>query len=301
MSEVIMPPRTDMAVPPAVSIGMPVYNGGKYIREALDSLLDQSFTDFELIISDNASTDGTEAICQQYAAKDARIRYVRQPVNLGALANFTFVLDEARGGYFMWAAADDRWDPNWISEMLNAMNTTPANAAFGKIQCIDEHSQELNHYANNLTFEYLGPRWLRQLKYFLQFEGAGKANPIYALWKTADLREIKLSNYLHDYLIVFDLLKNTEMAGCSATKIYKRIHSDCEGGGVSASSGRGVAETVGLAWKYLVRPIPGGLIPEYLRLTAGSRMLLIVALPVKYLAAYWFIISNSRFSFRKTA
>ena len=106
--------RTDTAVPAAVSIGMPVYNGEKYIREALDSLLGQSFTGFELIISDNASTDGTEAICQQYAAKDSRIRYVRQPVNLGALDNFTFVLDEARGGYFMWAAADDRYDGHGI-------------------------------------------------------------------------------------------------------------------------------------------------------------------------------------------
>ncbi|MBW8330067.1 MAG: glycosyltransferase [Thiobacillus sp.] len=300
MSEIAMAHRTETAVPPAVSIGMPVYNGEKYIREALDTLLGQSHTDFELIISDNASTDGTEAICQQYAAKDSRIRYVRQPVNLGALANFTFVLDEARGECFMWAAADDKWDSSWISEMLNAMKKTGANAAFGKIQCIDEHSQELNHYANNLTFEYRGPRWLRQLKYFVQFEGAGKANPIYAIWKAADLREIKLKNYQHDYLIVFDLLKNTEMAGCSATKIYKRIHSDCEGGGVSASSRRGIAETIGLVWKYLVRPIPGGLISEYFRLAAGNKMPLVAALPLKYLVAYWFIISNSRFSIRKT-
>ncbi|WNC86000.1 glycosyltransferase family 2 protein [Thermosynechococcus sp. QKsg1] len=89
-----------------LSIGMPVYNGAKFIREALDSLLAQTFTDFELIISDNASTDETEAICREYAAKDKRIRYVRQAQNLGAAANFKYVLDEARGEYFMWAAAD---------------------------------------------------------------------------------------------------------------------------------------------------------------------------------------------------
>ncbi len=301
MSEVTMGHRTDAVAPPAVSIGMPVYNGGKYIREALDSLLGQSHADFELIISDNASTDETESICQQYAAQDSRIRYVRQPVNLGALANFTFVLDKARGGGFMWAAADDKWDPNWISEMLNAMKKTGANAAFGKIQCIDENSQELNHYANNLAFEYLGPRWLRQLKYFLQFEGAGKANPIYALWKSADLREIKLNEYRHDYLIVFDLLSKTEVVGCSGSRIYKRIHSDCEGGGVSVSSSSSVVATTRLMWNYLVRPIPGGLISEYVCLAVGHRALLVAALPLKYLVAYWFIISNSRFSFRKTA
>jgi len=93
---------------PKVSIGMPVYNGSPFIREALDSLLNQTFTDFELIISDNASTDETESICREYAAKDPRIRYVRQPENRGALLNFRFVLDEAVGTYFMWAAADDR-------------------------------------------------------------------------------------------------------------------------------------------------------------------------------------------------
>src|ERR1035437_6848500 len=92
---------------PKVSIGMRVYNGGKYIRRALASLLAQTFTDFELIISDNASTDGTEAICREYAAGDPRIRYVRQGENLGAMANFRFVLNEAGGEYFMWAAHDD--------------------------------------------------------------------------------------------------------------------------------------------------------------------------------------------------
>lgn len=301
MAESAMTHRADTAVPPAVTIGMPVYNGGKYVREALDSLLGQTYTDFEVVISDNASTDETEAICRQYAAKDSRIRYVRQAVNLGAAANFTFVLDEARGGHFMWAAADDAWDPDWVSELLSAMKLTGANAAFGKIQCIDEHSRGLSHYANNMTFEYRGSRWLRQLKYFLQFESAGKANPIYALWKVADLRGVRLDNYLYDYLIVFDLLNKTEMAGCSDSKLYKRIHSDSVGGGVPTSSGRGIAETIGHIWKILVRPIPGGLIAGYLRLAAGNRMFLVATLPLKYLVAYWFIISNSRFSFRKAA
>jgi len=92
---------------PKVSIGMPVYNGEKLIREALDSLLAQTFTDFELIISDNASTDSTEAICRKYVKEDLRIRYVRQPENRGAEFNFQFVLNEAKGEYFKWMAYDD--------------------------------------------------------------------------------------------------------------------------------------------------------------------------------------------------
>src|SRR5450759_757223 len=94
------------ATAPTVSIGMPVYNGEKYISEALDALLAQTFTNFELLISDNASTDGTTAICRHYADRDSRIHYVRQSENRGGVANFKFVLDEARGEYFMWAACD---------------------------------------------------------------------------------------------------------------------------------------------------------------------------------------------------
>ncbi len=99
---------------PTVSIGMPVYNGAEYIREALDSLLAQTFTDFELIISDNASNDATTEICQEYAKKDVRIRYILQAENLGPTANFQLVLSEAKGQYFMWAAHDDRWESTFL-------------------------------------------------------------------------------------------------------------------------------------------------------------------------------------------
>lgn len=99
---------------PKVSIGMPVFNGEQFIRKALDSVLEQSFSDFELIISDNASTDATEYICRGYAARDQRIRYVRQSTNLGAAANFKFVFGDARGEYFMWAACDDTRSPDFI-------------------------------------------------------------------------------------------------------------------------------------------------------------------------------------------
>ena len=101
---------------PTVCIGMPVYNGANYIHEALDSLLAQTFTDFELIISDNASTDDTQAICEEYERRDSRIRYVRQSENKGAAENFRVVLDCAKANLFMWAAFDDLWAPNYLME-----------------------------------------------------------------------------------------------------------------------------------------------------------------------------------------
>ena len=97
-----------------VSIGMPVYNGEKFIRAAIQSFLQQTHRNFELIISDNASTDMTESICREYAVKDKRVRYVRQPQNFGPGHNFKFVFDEACGEYFMWAACDDIFSKNFV-------------------------------------------------------------------------------------------------------------------------------------------------------------------------------------------
>lgn len=105
---------------PIVSIGMPVFNGGRSIREALNSLLSQNFKDFELIISDNASTDDTESICREYLVKDDRIRYFRQPATTVSFKNFGYVLKQARGEYFMWAAIDDVWAPEFIEANLES-------------------------------------------------------------------------------------------------------------------------------------------------------------------------------------
>lgn len=106
---------------PLVSIGFPVYNGGKFLRTAIQSLLDQTHVNFELILSDNASTDDTSAICREFAERDARITYVRNATNIGALANFLSVLSQARGDYFMWAAHDDWWEPEFIEENLREL------------------------------------------------------------------------------------------------------------------------------------------------------------------------------------
>lgn len=107
---------------PLVSIGMPVYNGEKYIRRALDSLLAQDHENMELIISDNASTDSTWEVLQTYACQDRRIILFRQSENIGPIQNFQFVLDQARGEYFLWAAHDDYRDNNYVSTLLKIMN-----------------------------------------------------------------------------------------------------------------------------------------------------------------------------------
>ena len=106
---------------PFICIGMPVYNGEMFIRQALDSLLAQSYENFQLIISDNASTDATREICEEYAIKDIRIKYLRQKKNLGATNNFKYVLEQASGDYFMWAAHDDEWDARFIDTLIKVL------------------------------------------------------------------------------------------------------------------------------------------------------------------------------------
>ena len=114
-----------MTASPRVSIGVPVYNGEKYLAEALDALLAQTFTDFEMIISDNASTDSTEDICRQYLAADPRVRYIRQERNIGAAPNHDVVLRESRGEFFKWAAHDDLYGPDLLLRCVEAMDERP--------------------------------------------------------------------------------------------------------------------------------------------------------------------------------
>lgn len=124
---------------PAVTIGMPIYNAERYLRRALDALLGQDFDDFELLISDNGSTDSTEFICLEYAAKDCRIRYVRHAVNRGMQFNFPFVLEQARGEFFMWAAHDDVYAPTFISKCLTRLRQSPdAVACCSEVVFLDE-------------------------------------------------------------------------------------------------------------------------------------------------------------------
>jgi glycosyltransferase involved in cell wall biosynthesis len=132
---------------PRVTIGLPVYNGAQFIEEALDSLLAQTFTDFELIISDNASTDQTEQICRSYAARDKRIRYLRQAHNIGAGNNFNYVFERASGEYFKWVAHDDVYDAEFLSKCVSLLDEAPPSVVLcvPRIKLIDEQSNVISH------------------------------------------------------------------------------------------------------------------------------------------------------------
>jgi glycosyltransferase involved in cell wall biosynthesis len=108
---------------PRVTIGLPVYNGEEILPDAIESVLLQSFKEFVVIISDNASTDNTEKICEEFLSKDSRIKYIRQEKNLGPVGNFNFVKDQADTEYFIWLACDDRWEKDFLENAVAAMDT----------------------------------------------------------------------------------------------------------------------------------------------------------------------------------
>jgi len=110
---------------PALTIGMPVFNGARYIRSSIDSILSQSFGDFELIVSDNASTDDTEAIVRSIAAQDPRVRYRRNAENIGLSPNFNLLVPRARGRFFKWATADDLIRKGFLDRCIAQLEAEP--------------------------------------------------------------------------------------------------------------------------------------------------------------------------------
>jgi len=119
---------------PKLTIGLPVYNGELFIKRAIKSILSQTFTDFELVISDNASTDSTYQICQNFMKNDKRIRLFKQEQNIGIHRNFYFLLSEAKGEYFAWAAVDDFLDVDFMEKNLNVLKSNSSIvSSVGKI------------------------------------------------------------------------------------------------------------------------------------------------------------------------
>ncbi|HTT66619.1 MAG TPA: glycosyltransferase family 2 protein [Gemmatimonadales bacterium] len=139
---------------PLVSVGVPVYNAERFLARALDSLLGQTLSDFELIISDNASADGTAGICEQYARADRRVRYVRQARNIGAARNWNVVAREARGVFFKWASGNDTCAPTMLEQCVRALQADPGVVlCYGRTELVDERDQPIERYAGDLAFE----------------------------------------------------------------------------------------------------------------------------------------------------
>lgn len=214
---------------PLVSIGMPVYNGEKYIRQALDSLLAQDFKDFELIISDNASTDCTAEICQEYLVRDQRIKYHRNNINLGLWENFNKVLTLARGLYFMWAACDDIWELSYISKLIKIIESNKSIVlASTDFDNIDENGKRIRIYPKILKLSSSETIFKRLFQFIMFEESDGKANLMYGIMRLNTLKEIggfnkTLGEFASDDLFLFSMLFKGNFYIIDKLLFHKRI------------------------------------------------------------------------------
>jgi len=211
---------------PRVSIGVPVYNGERYLAEALDAALAQTFRDFELIISDNASTDRTEAICRDYAARDARIRYYRQPTNLGATQNYNRLFDLAQGVYFKWAAYDDLYSPNFLEQAVAVLEQNPeVTVAYGKSYRIDEHGRNVGYEPVDLNLRQASAR-ARYAAYHRRFQQHRNCNAVFGLIRANALaRTPRIGNYVaSDEVLLGELALQGHIVELPEAFFYRRDH-----------------------------------------------------------------------------
>jgi glycosyltransferase involved in cell wall biosynthesis len=174
---------------PTVSIGIPVYNGERYLAETVHAFLHQTYEDFELVICDNASTDGTERIGRDLAALDSRVRYERNAVNIGSARNYRRAFELTHGKYFRWNAADDLPARDALACAVDILDHHPdVVLAYPRTRFIDEHGNELEDYDDGLhaMHDRPGDRFIHVLT------NIGYCNAIYGLIRADVLRRTRL-------------------------------------------------------------------------------------------------------------
>jgi glycosyltransferase involved in cell wall biosynthesis len=179
---------------PRVSIGLPVFNGAEYLEASIDSLLAQTFGDFELIISDNASSDRTSDICHEYQRRDPRVHFCRCGENHGAIRNHQLVLELARGEYFKWASHDDVHAPTCLERCVQALDANPhAVMVFPRALDIDETGVVTRRHDEHFHADSSHPHV--RFRYFAGI--AHSCLPVFGLFRAKFLREIPLlSTYI---------------------------------------------------------------------------------------------------------
>jgi glycosyltransferase involved in cell wall biosynthesis len=214
--------REPLCGAPLVSIGLPVYNGERFLAQALDSLLGQTLGDLELIISDNASTDRTAEICKDYAARDARIRYIRQERNKGAMWNFNFVAQQARGRYFKWSSANDFCDPRLLEKCVAVLRSdSGAVLCHGRTCIVDEDTDERTPYAGDVCATDARP----SERFMVVARSLKLNNPVWSVMRLDVLRRTPLHrHYLAgDIVLTFELALHGHFILLPEILLYRRF------------------------------------------------------------------------------
>lgn len=175
---------------PRLTIGLPVYNGAEFVGDAIESILAQTFKDFELVISDNASTDNTEEVYGRYAEKDVRIRYVRNENNVGAARNYNRLVEMSRAEYFKWAAHDDMLAPEYLEKCIEVLDRRPSVVVcHTETIYIDENGRECGAFDDRLDLRFSRPHQRYHGYFFRPYQ---RCNAIFGVIRTSELRKTPL-------------------------------------------------------------------------------------------------------------
>lgn len=236
-----------------ISIGIPVYNSEKFIREKLDSLFEQTFTDFEIIISDNASTDLTSKICEEYAKKDKRICYFQQNKNMGAWWNYDFVLQKAKYEYFLWSAVDDIMLPQFLEETVKVLESDKKIAcSISKIRLFGKTTDDLEIKPNDSMLKKKIKKIKKEFGYLDTFPASGpyekrikeyiknlRHNQIfYGIFRTNQIRQAYVTDSFlwKEGCVMLNILKFGELF------VVEKILMNVYDGGMSRRGMLGVAK-----------------------------------------------------------
>ncbi|NQY13338.1 MAG: glycosyltransferase family 2 protein [Henriciella sp.] len=211
---------------PRVSIGLPVYNGENFIEKCIDSVLAQSFEDFEFIICDNTSEDRTEEICRAYADRDSRVKYFRNEKNLGAAPNYNLCLEKASGEFFKWIAHDDWLSANYLEKCVEALDRDPSFVmAFGMPQeMVDEDTIYLDTHWTVDMWGFKGP--VERFARAMRIDRLDHA--IFGLFRTEPLRRTTLHRlyYGSDTTLVAEAALLGRFVGIPEAIFYNRRHQE---------------------------------------------------------------------------
>ena len=212
---------------PRVTVGVPVYNGEKYLRVALDSILGQDFGDFELIISDNASTDGTQDICNEYVELDRRIKYSRLPENLGAAQNYNRLVRMAAGELFKWAAHDDVLRPAFLSRCVAAFDgfETPPSIVYPRAEFIDEDGLVIRPDTDGMHADSDQPF----IRAFKALQAMNMTSPVAGVFHKETLLRTRLigSFISSDYVLLLESALLGKVIQLDGESLFqRRIHED---------------------------------------------------------------------------
>ena len=220
-----------------ISIGLPVYNGERFLRSKIDSILNQTYTNFELIISDNCSNDETQKICEEYIKKDNRIKYHRQEKNFGVTWNFEFVLEKSNGDYFMWTGVDDILLPEFIEKNIIVLEENKeCVASISKINSyqpddeiiqIDKNDLEYSEFIKKIR-NYVRPRSIFPIRGDFQTKARAylkksSCQVIYSIFKSDVIKKSIISESFlgNDWAIFLNVLKYGNLAVIDEVLMYE--------------------------------------------------------------------------------